>query len=271
MRLLAAALLWALPGLAHAADPVPPQAITGVGLVKGWRGDDGRHVAAIDIRLAPGWHTYWRVPGMNGIPPVFDWSGSRNLASVAYEWPRPIVFDSFGSPTIGYKDGVLLPVVLTPIDPDAAVEVDLALFFGVCRDICVPANVHLEGVLAEAAPAEGRARIEAALASRPVPAATGGVTAARCRLGNGEAGAEVHAEITFRDPPGADATLVIELPEHPEIWIGEARAEREGSRLIGIARVDGGGQPLALERDGMRLTVIDGARAIDIRGCDGGS
>ena len=53
-------------------------------------------MAAVEIRLAPGWHTYWRVPGEAGIPPRFDWSGSQNLAAVAYEWPRPEIIVSYG-------------------------------------------------------------------------------------------------------------------------------------------------------------------------------
>lgn len=273
MRLLVAALLCSLPALARAADPVAPQPVAGVGIVAGWREADGTHVAAIDIRLAPGWHTYWRVPGMNGIPPVFDWSASRNLEAVAYEWPRPIVFDSFGSATIGYKGALTLPVRLTPADPARPVEIDLDLFFGVCRDICVPAEARLQATLDPATPetsGEGRARIEAALAARPLPATEGGVTAARCALGSGAEGPRVEAEITFRSAPGAAATMVIEAPGRPEIWIGEAAARSAGNRLLASARIGGDGGPLALDRDGLRLTVIDGAHAVDIRGCAGG-
>ncbi len=31
--------------------------------------------AGLEIRLAPGWHTYWRSPGDAGIPPSIDWAG----------------------------------------------------------------------------------------------------------------------------------------------------------------------------------------------------
>lgn len=269
MRLIATALLCALPALAQAADP--PQPVAEVAILTGWRETDGRHVAAIDIRLAPGWHTYWRVPGLNGIPPLFDWAASGNLETVTYEWPRPIVFESFGSPTIGYKEALLLPVILTPSDPTAAVTVDLDLFFGACRDICIPVDARLQVVLAADAPATGRARIEAALAARPVSAAEGGVTAARCTLGTGAAGAQVRAEVTFARAPGARATMVIEAPERPELWIGEASARSDGNQLVATAQIDGAGQAVALDRSALRLTVIDGAQAVDIRGCAGGS
>ena len=33
--------------------------------------------AGVEIRLDPGWKTYWRDPGDSGVPPTFDFSGSR--------------------------------------------------------------------------------------------------------------------------------------------------------------------------------------------------
>ncbi len=66
-----------------------PDAVRSVDLLAGWREPDGSRIAAIAIDLAPGWYTYWRIPGEAGIAPRFDWSRSRNLASVAAEWPRP--------------------------------------------------------------------------------------------------------------------------------------------------------------------------------------
>ena len=37
--------------------------------------------AGLEIRLMPGWHTYWRSPGDAGIPPSIEWAGSTNLAA----------------------------------------------------------------------------------------------------------------------------------------------------------------------------------------------
>src|SRR5204862_2777548 len=36
----------------------------------------------IEIRLAPGWKTYWRYPGDSGVPPRFEFTRSTNLSSV---------------------------------------------------------------------------------------------------------------------------------------------------------------------------------------------
>src|SRR5216684_537111 len=45
--------------------------------------------AGIEIRLAPGWKTYWRYPGDSGVPPRFDFAGSQNVKSIAIAWPAP--------------------------------------------------------------------------------------------------------------------------------------------------------------------------------------
>src|SRR5690606_14977149 len=67
--------------------PMPPSAPASpaeVRLIEGWQAADGGHVIGIEIDLAPGWYTYWRMPGEAGIAPVLDWSGSSNLASVRH-------------------------------------------------------------------------------------------------------------------------------------------------------------------------------------------
>jgi len=46
--------------------------------------------AGIEIKLDPGWHTYWRDPGDSGAPPSFDFSGSENVKSVDVLWPAPV-------------------------------------------------------------------------------------------------------------------------------------------------------------------------------------
>src|SRR6185295_19860556 len=37
-------------------------------------GSDKNIRAGVEIKLQPGWKTYWRYPGDAGVPPRFDWS-----------------------------------------------------------------------------------------------------------------------------------------------------------------------------------------------------
>ena len=254
-----------------AASPAAAQsaivAVTGVDLLGGWSQSDGTRVAALDIRLAPGWHTYWRVPGEAGIPPRFDWSGSSNLDTVSYEWPRPIVFKTGGLQSFGFADRLVLPLRLRPIDATAPIRLALNLDFGVCDDICVPAEADVGATLALGEPEEGRAVIEAALADRPQTADEAGVSGATCSLAPGNDGYELIAEVTFAAAPATTPVSVLESAQ-PDVWIGAPRSRIEGRTVIARAPIEGRDTAgPVLERSGLRLTLLDAGRAIDIRGC----
>ena len=101
------------------------------------------YVAGIEIVLSEGWKTYWRNPGDAGVPPVFDWSGSSNVASMQVLYPAPSRLKEPAAETIGYKGTVLFPVEVTPQDAKKPVELKLLLEFGICREICIPAQSTL--------------------------------------------------------------------------------------------------------------------------------
>ena len=259
---LAAATLAAAPP-ARALDVVSGE------ILPGWRRADGAHLAGLRLTLDPGWKTYWRAPGDAGIPPEFDWSGSRNLGGVQIAWPVPEVFDQNGMRSIVYSDEVVLPLRVTPARAGEAVTLSAEISLGVCEDICVPAEIAVEGTL----PASGGApdpAIAAALAARPLDAAEAGVTGVDCTVTGGAHGLTLRAEVAL---PGAEATTaaVIE-PGAPEIWASEPDlAHPAPGRVVAtsdLAHRDGGA--FALERSAVRLTLLAPGRAVDIRGCTGG-
>jgi suppressor for copper-sensitivity B len=99
----------------------------------------------LDITLAEGWYTYWRMAGDNGLPPKFDWSGSTNVRRVDISWPAPSRFTVMDMHSFGYSDQVLLPLQITPENPDAPVTLDVKLELVVCHEICVPERLHVTG------------------------------------------------------------------------------------------------------------------------------
>ena len=100
--------------------------------------------AGVEIVLNKGWKTYWRHPGdAGGVPPSFDWSQSRNVASLEVLYPAPQRFKDFGGFTIGYKNRVLFPVRIVPKRSAEPVELKLALHYGICSSICVPVRETL--------------------------------------------------------------------------------------------------------------------------------
>lgn len=107
------------------------------------RAQHGAWTAGLEITLAEGWKTYWRLPGDSGVPPQFDWSRSTNLAGVTVGWPAPRRFSEAAGETIGYRDRIVLPLRVDPADPQKPVGLALSLFYAVCKDICIPVQEEL--------------------------------------------------------------------------------------------------------------------------------
>jgi DsbC/DsbD-like thiol-disulfide interchange protein len=127
----------------------------------------GRAMGGVEIRMAPGWKTYWRMPGeVGGVPPRFDWTGSHNLRSATVLYPAPHRLPDSVGDSIGYKDNVLFPVELVPDDPSRPVELHLAIEYGICREICVPAEAQLE-LSIPPSDVEGSPELAAAMARVP--------------------------------------------------------------------------------------------------------
>lgn len=261
---MAGAALLHMPGVAQAQQPPSIDSIVQPQLLPGWRTDTGTHMAAVHIRLADGWKTYWRNPGEAGIAPQFDWTGSRNVASVRLHWPRPMVFYSSGMRSIGFADQLVLPVEVNLRDPQAPARLSLRMDLGVCDDICIPLSLDLATDLA-ARGAQDPA-IVAALHSAPAPAASAGLRSASCRVEPIDDGLRVTARLEMPSLGGAEF-VVFELPGS-DVWISAAHSERNGGSLTARADfVDRSGAPFALSRQDLRITVLGTSRAADIRGC----
>jgi len=100
--------------------------------------------AGIEIRLDPGWLTYWRDPGDSGAPPIFDFSGSENVKSVNVLWPAPERFpDGAGGNSIGYRNHVILPLHIVPMEGAKQTALRLKLEYDVCSNICIPVESNL--------------------------------------------------------------------------------------------------------------------------------
>ena len=97
----------------------------------------------LQIRMRPGFKTYWRSPGDAGIPPRLDWSGSSNLARAEVRWPAPQRFVLAGFNTFGYAEEVVLPIDAELDRPGRPLAASLRLVYGVCRDICVLGEADL--------------------------------------------------------------------------------------------------------------------------------
>ncbi len=254
----------------HDAAAYAPKNIAQIDILPGWRLPDGRHMAALRIRLADGWKTYWRAPGEGGIPPSFDWTGSRNMGGVRMLWPTPEVFDPDGLRTIGYADELILPLAISPARDGEAITVKGRVALGVCRDVCMPMEASFDAVLPASGEAAGSEAIRAALARMPQSGAEAGLGEISCDVEPIADGLRVTARLSL-PRVGQKEVAVIE-PADQEIWVSPTELSREGNILTLVSDlVPPNGKPFLLSRSDIRITVLAGGKGVDIASCVGAS
>ena len=86
---------------------------------------------ALRLRMADGWHTYWKNPGDAGVPPDLT---IEHVAQSPIDWPTPRRVAEGPVMTYAYTGEVLLPVTITA---DSGTIVAHAQWL-VCKDVCVP-------------------------------------------------------------------------------------------------------------------------------------
>ncbi len=140
--------------------------------------------AGIELKLEPGWHTYWRYPGNSGLPPRFDFSGSQNLAAAKVSYPAPHLYTDETGNTLGYKDHVIFPVLVTPKQPGQSVKLHVKIDYAICGKVCVPARGQATLTLSPGTSAnEATLAAAEALVPKPVTPAKLGLTLNRTNDG----------------------------------------------------------------------------------------
>jgi thiol:disulfide interchange protein/DsbC/DsbD-like thiol-disulfide interchange protein len=86
---------------------------------------------ALRLRLADGWHTYWKNPGDAGVAPELTIDGASESP---IDWPTPRRVSEGQVMTYAYTGEVLLPVTVTA--STGAIKAHAQWL--VCKDICVP-------------------------------------------------------------------------------------------------------------------------------------
>lgn len=262
------ALLLVSPARAQSGAPVWPDAIAQIDVLPGWRDASGQHMAALRVRLAEGWKTYWRSPGEAGIPPSLDWRGSGNLAGVTFHWPVPEVFHSSGMQTIGYSGDLILPMSLTPLQAGKPITLKGKVNLGVCKDVCMPMDAKVSVTL-PAQVTKATRPIKHALNARPDTADEAGLRKAICQVEPIKDGLRLTASIHM-PRVGRGEVVVVETAD-PSLWVNTLSTQRDGKVLTTVAElVPTSGKPFLLNRSDVRLTVLAAGRGVDIRGCTGG-
>jgi len=221
--------------------------------------------AALELRLAPGWHTYWRTPGDAGFPAAIDWTGSENVARVDMSWPAPRRLTIEGLENIVYLDHVILPIALTVADPGRPVRLRAEVDYASCDQVCIPYHASLDLMLPAGLAMPGP---EAPLIAEAAAKVPGSLSRAGLRL----------LSATVSGPDAATPSLAVTLASDagpltaPDLFVeGVPQAtppkpavlhpSGEGSASL-IVKLPAETASAAL-RHKLTFTVVDGARSAE--------
>jgi thiol:disulfide interchange protein/DsbC/DsbD-like thiol-disulfide interchange protein len=99
------------------------------------------------LRMAPGWHTYWKFSGDAGLPTESKWKLPGGWKINEIQWPIPLkTIDPGDIQTYGYENEVLLIQEIRPpskVDnPSVKLSADASWL--VCEKICIPGSTTLQ-------------------------------------------------------------------------------------------------------------------------------
>jgi len=99
------------------------------------------------LRMAPGWHTYWKFSGDAGLPTELKWTLPPGWKIGDIQWPIPLkTVDPGDIETYGYENEVLLMQEVTPpakLDGSSA-KLSTEASWLVCEKICIPGGKTLQ-------------------------------------------------------------------------------------------------------------------------------
>ena len=133
-------------------------------------------LGALHLKLADGWHVYWKNAGDSGLPPSATWANSPTITTGEFRFPTPEAIPLATLMNYGYETEVTLPFEIR-ISPDAKpgdrLTIGAKFDYLICADICIPEDVTLSTTLPVAATPSiddtASALLAAALPAIPAP------------------------------------------------------------------------------------------------------
>lgn len=139
--LLALALAALVPATAHAMQSAPvssPRATATLVSSTDAVAPGKPFRVGLLLRLAPGWHTYWRNPGDAGAAPELKLDLPNGATAGPIQWPAPRRISEGPLMSYAYTGTVLFPVTVHPGSGPGPWTIRAHASWLVCKNICVP-------------------------------------------------------------------------------------------------------------------------------------
>ena len=106
-------------------------------------------LAGVDLKMDPGWHTYWKNPGEAGVATKIKWALPPGITNGDIEWPLPEKLPPAEVTTYGYENEVMLlvPLTITSNLPPGPLDVKAEVSWLECKEACIPAGTTVEAAL----------------------------------------------------------------------------------------------------------------------------
>src|SRR6266702_4390168 len=130
-------------------------------------------LAAVQLKMQPRWHTYWRYAGDSGAPTTIKWTLPAGVSAGEILWPVPEKDVSAGLTTYIYLNeaALLVPITLAENVPAGEIELKAAVAWLECEQVCVPGKAEVKATLTVGPASKASADaglIEAALKKLPL-------------------------------------------------------------------------------------------------------
>ncbi len=130
---------------------------------------------ALDFKLEPHWHIYWKNPGASGLPVEIEWELPEGFVAGEIQWPAPEQIEMAGLVNYGFEDAVTLIVPIqaaADLKVGSSVPIKAEVSWLVCEEFCMPGDASLSLELTAGTEAVASAQASAFDAARErLPAA----------------------------------------------------------------------------------------------------
>ena len=100
----------------------------------------------VELKLQPGWHVYYKVPGDIGRGTTVELLAPQDLTAAESRWVKPYRFEDSGMVTYGYVDGtvVVIPVTVpASYKPGEKLQIKVLVTWLACNNSCIPGEAEL--------------------------------------------------------------------------------------------------------------------------------